>query len=66
MVEKRKKTKVNKIKIRFLYFKGCPNPEQALDLPGEFLKERKIDAKIEIIKANPTTSINDLVMCYVF
>jgi predicted thioredoxin/glutaredoxin len=38
------------MKIRFLYFKGCPNVEPALNLLKEVLKEKGIEEEIEIIE----------------
>mgnify|MGYP000038161510 CR=1 FL=1 len=63
---------MDKMKIRFLYFKECPNSERALDLLREVLKEKRIDAEIEIVEikseeeakkyrflGSPTIQIND-------
>jgi hypothetical protein len=38
------------MKIRFLYFKGCPNARPALKLLKEVLKEKNIKDKIEVIE----------------
>lgn len=38
------------MKIRFLYFMGCPNAKPALNLLREVLREKGIDKKIEIIE----------------
>jgi len=38
------------LKIRFLYFKGCPNARPALKLLKEVLKEKNIKDKIEVIE----------------
>ncbi len=38
------------MKIRFLYFKGCPNVKPALKLLKEVLKEKGIKDKIEVIE----------------
>jgi hypothetical protein len=61
------------MKIRFLYFKGCPNVEPALNLLKEVLKEKGIEEEIEIIEVkseeeaikyrflgSPTIQINGL------
>uniref|UniRef100_A0A7V6CDT0 DUF2703 domain-containing protein n=1 Tax=Thermodesulfobacterium geofontis TaxID=1295609 RepID=A0A7V6CDT0_9BACT len=40
------------MKIRFLYFKGCPHTEPALNLLKEVLKEKGIKEEIEIIEVN--------------
>lgn len=40
------------MKIRFLYFKGCPHSEPALRLLKEVLREMNIEEKIEIIEIN--------------
>ncbi len=38
------------MKIRFLYLKGCPNKEPALNLLRQVLQEKKLSAKIEFIR----------------
>ncbi len=38
------------MKIRFLYFKGCPNARPALKLLKDILKEKGIKEKIETIE----------------
>lgn len=40
------------MKVRFLYFKGCPHAEPALNLLKEVLKEKGIKEEIEIIEIN--------------
>lgn len=59
--------------ICFLYFKGCPNSQKALDLLKEVLKEKNIDEEIKIVEikseedarkygflGSPTIQINGL------
>lgn len=59
--------------ICFLYFKGCPNSQNALDLLKEILKEKNIDEEIKIVEikseentkkyrflGSPTIQINSL------
>jgi len=37
------------MKIRFLYFKGCPNAEPALKLLKETIKEKGLNEEVEVI-----------------
>lgn len=61
------------MKVRFLYFKGCPHAEPALNLLREVLKEKGIEEEIEIVEikskedaeryhflGSPTIQINGL------
>jgi hypothetical protein len=43
------------MKVRFLYFKGCPNARPTLDLLKKVLREKEIAAKIEIIEVKSET-----------
>ncbi|MGB9721568.1 MAG: DF family (seleno)protein [bacterium] len=36
--------------IRFLYFKGCPNAEPALELLKQIIQENGLNEKIEVIE----------------
>ncbi|WP_290596199.1 MULTISPECIES: DF family (seleno)protein [unclassified Archaeoglobus] len=64
---------MNKVKVRFLYFEGCPHAEPALKLLRETLKELNVQGEIEITEVktledaerynflgSPTIQINGL------
>lgn len=38
------------MRIRFLYFRGCPHAETALNLLKEVLREKGVEEEIEIVE----------------
>jgi glutaredoxin len=38
------------MKIRFLYFDGCPNKDKALSILNEVIKEKGLNLEMEVIK----------------
>lgn len=40
------------MKVRFLYFEGCPHKEPALTLLKQVLKEKRLDVEVEMVEIN--------------
>lgn len=47
------------MKIRFLYFEGCPHKDEALELLHQVLEERGIEGEIEMVEVRPEEAASE-------